>query len=1706
CCAVCSHDTYLDGMCGVCGAACGHDTYVDGKCEECGAVCSHDTYIDGKCGTCGAVCSHDTYIDGKCGVCGAACGHGTYTDGKCDTCGAVCGHETYVDGKCEDCGAVCTHDAYENGFCTVCDVYQSAELKNGYYEIGNAGQLYWFADKVNNDSSNFASAKAKLTANITVNTNVLNSNGEPNGDGGNFRAWAPIGTESGKYAGTFDGCGFTISGLYYNNYSSAGLFRVTNGSTIANVTLADSYLYCYNNGQVVGGIVGTAENTTITNCHNAGTVGGSSALYVSVGGIAARTDENCVITDCSNRGLIKGHTVGGIVSDNDGVIENCYNTGVTRYSAWSGGITSSNTGKIRNCYNTEKEIYADWNYGGITGTNNDGINNGILENCYSIHDSIVGYTADVGTVTNCYYQNGEADNVSVAKSAEAFASGEIAYKLGNAWGQTLGEDAYPVLGGAKVYPAAPCIGYTNDASGVKNHTIVNGKCDVCGALDPALAVVKLVTTGGTTAHYLDLSSAIKDAQFGDSIYLLKDVVVAEVLNLKAMNLYLCGHTITLEGAGKLSSIKMLDGSDGTDSWTGTNGSIIGSREGTLISTPTNLKDITITNSHAEGIAINADMAGSYTYLHDGVVLNGTYADIHFTSPRSHYILKVPYTGEPIKVMADSNMTMAWMEDSTQTIDPTWFEVVDDTHVLYQTADRSHELQLKINIAKALTAELSAAEIKTGEAAPVLNVNGTLPGNTNYVVKYYRDGVETTDLNTALGTVTVKITPDSYSTYAGEIVLTYTVIPFCEHTELRYVDNGDNTHAVYCAASDCGQLMEAKVPHTEADGNGICDDCGCALYASLTADGVTTGYTSIKAAWNAAPATGGRITVLRDDTAISNVIELSGSKKVVIDLNGKKLATANAYYIFVLANGADVTFTGSGTVRNTREDSTAVHIYAGTKATIEGGTWSGTNYALDVLGTAVVTGGILDAENARYAAIVEGGGSMTIRNAKVSYSRNGIRLNGGKLTIGEDVVFECHTKGVFPNDVIYYSGSLDLTGFTGDIFHVDYVNKGTDVSSPSAGYNWYPENGYDVITELSGTLLLCKMVDINFHTDDRTVTLKAPFGRNFKVPLSSIPTPEGKRLFGWAAEPGGEAVSWADEIYGVQPGMDLYAVWIDSGDVYLNGVALNVGQYLYTDANAAVDTAPANDDLGYAHLTEVDGKLTLTLHEYSLSGEGFAFTWSPALIHSENPLILVLEGENTLEITSERSTILEGSTITVTGDGRLHLASNMPGTTGIYADALEICGGWLKIRMTESDSMAIFAPDGFNMSGGVLTYKNTDEEGNDVYGIYAGEIELGNGMTIRTPEIVDSPEFDLSDANEIIITGETIPVYWDTNGDKKMDTITRVPYGSAINSVEIPEAKPEEDADAPFGSYLIGWAVTDKDQVYHSYFIGEPIDYVVTVPCMVYSKIAPVEIIVGGVQVTPDNLVIDSSDLVYNEEDYEEDEDDEEEIIRPQISGKATYDPETNTLTLDNFVCYMEGHEDQGYITYLGPEAFTIVLVGDSDLMCVDNDPDTYVIRSDSDTTIKGSGTLIGKSGAAGIAQEVGSLIFESGTIHIETPTAAAMGPAIELRGCMQITDPAGAYIATVSEKGMSMSYIAKANGAPASSVTIEAVHTMQLTADKIEATCEQEGREAIYTCTCGKTTGGEPIEAIGHDMQQTSAKVEATCENNGKEAIYTCAN
>ena len=392
------------------------------------------------------------------------------------------------------------HIGYEenNGFCA-CGEYQAAVLnENGVYEIGNAGQLYWFAGLVNgtlNEVEQDLSANAVLTSDITVNENVLNENGELNE--GTFRDWTPIGVgvDDQPYKGKFDGNNHTISGLYLNDPVIStemyiGLFSYSNG-VISNVSVVDSY-FSGNNGIAV--ICGWNKGT-IKNCHSSGLINGGD----SIGGICGTNWDDAVIEDCSNTASVIGDLsysstyAGGISGVNKVIVQNSYNKGVINSYDQVGGICGQNgfsgstTAIVKDCYNVGT-VNGEEDFGYICGYSNE-----TVQNCYySTDDNNSGEA--VGT------DKGTTTDVS-GKTIAAFESGEVAYLLGGAWGQNLDngktKQTLPVISDAKVYQVekytkcdksdTPAVIYSNtNETQVPAHVIERGLCANCSYAEAAV--------------------------------------------------------------------------------------------------------------------------------------------------------------------------------------------------------------------------------------------------------------------------------------------------------------------------------------------------------------------------------------------------------------------------------------------------------------------------------------------------------------------------------------------------------------------------------------------------------------------------------------------------------------------------------------------------------------------------------------------------------------------------------------------------------------------------------------------------------------------------------------------------------------------------------------------------------------------------------------------------------------------------------------------------------------------------------------------------------------------------------------------------------------------------------------------------------------------------------------------------------------------
>ena len=241
--------------------------------------------------------------------------------------------------------------------------------------------------------------------------------------------WTPVGSTTvyfgDFFAGTFDGCGHTISGLnVQGSTANQGLFAAINKATIRNLNVSGTVSCGTKN--YVGGIVGKVQAGTIENCSFSGSVTGGYT-----GGIAGGLNsDNVTISGCANLAAVTGTTAGGILGYSGSnkvtkvTIENCYNAGSITGSGKAGGIVGQlSQGTIENCYSI----------GAIDGAAKKG---GI-------------FAFSSATVKNCYYTLPEAETLGGTAAAAAHITSPegLADKLGNAFKEdTAGANGgYPIL-------------------------------------------------------------------------------------------------------------------------------------------------------------------------------------------------------------------------------------------------------------------------------------------------------------------------------------------------------------------------------------------------------------------------------------------------------------------------------------------------------------------------------------------------------------------------------------------------------------------------------------------------------------------------------------------------------------------------------------------------------------------------------------------------------------------------------------------------------------------------------------------------------------------------------------------------------------------------------------------------------------------------------------------------------------------------------------------------------------------------------------------------------------------------------------------------------------------------------------------------------------------------------------------------------------
>ena len=252
--------------------------------------------------------------------------------------------------------------------------------------------------------------------------------------------WTTVGTETEPFEGTFDGKGYTITGLNIstNENDYVGLIGILDGGTVKNVKFASVSV----NGK---DDVGTAVGRII----NGGTVSGVQVLGGTVsgakrvGGVVGSIKANGMVSDCINAAGVTANdrNAGGIVGSayytetgKQMYITNCVNNGAVTASGVCGGIVSLSAANVSGNTNTAAVkgtevggiVGEQKSYGSVTNNTNSGAVTNTGGNAAYGAGGIIGWLRYHGTSEASAYEVSDIISVTGNKNSGSVTGGNDA--------------------------------------------------------------------------------------------------------------------------------------------------------------------------------------------------------------------------------------------------------------------------------------------------------------------------------------------------------------------------------------------------------------------------------------------------------------------------------------------------------------------------------------------------------------------------------------------------------------------------------------------------------------------------------------------------------------------------------------------------------------------------------------------------------------------------------------------------------------------------------------------------------------------------------------------------------------------------------------------------------------------------------------------------------------------------------------------------------------------------------------------------------------------------------------------------------------------------------------------------------------------------------------------------------------------------------
>lgn len=271
----------------------------------------------------------------------------------------------------------------------------------------------------------------------------------------------PIGSTATPFVGKLNGKGHIVSNLIINkkDLPTVGLFGATyKQAKIQSLIIENAEI---TGGNFVGGLIGTASNTTVSDIKFQGNVSGIE----HIGGIIGNGVGAVTINNSSSKGEINGRSfVGGLVGmiwgnvNNShstakvtarqlaggaigrimGIVNNCYATGDVSSQAYGGGlIGNTSSGSIHHSYATGKVSGGEF-LGGLVGAANSTVNDSYATGNVTGRSNLGGLIGDSGAsisnsfalgnitgVTNVGGLVGNVSGSSKTKIINSYANGNI---------------------------------------------------------------------------------------------------------------------------------------------------------------------------------------------------------------------------------------------------------------------------------------------------------------------------------------------------------------------------------------------------------------------------------------------------------------------------------------------------------------------------------------------------------------------------------------------------------------------------------------------------------------------------------------------------------------------------------------------------------------------------------------------------------------------------------------------------------------------------------------------------------------------------------------------------------------------------------------------------------------------------------------------------------------------------------------------------------------------------------------------------------------------------------------------------------------------------------------------------------------------------------------------------------------------------------